>query len=461
MEILWEGGADLFLNFLFLFILFPISIFFYYHLPHRFQPSVLLLTSILLLMFWQRETCLLFFGLLLLTYLCGRHLKKLQFSVFRTKMLLLFHDGIYLAALFFLRPPNTWSLPGNLLYPVGISILTLQSLSYVHQIAQHRLQPEKAGGRFVLYMCFFPKLLFGPYLSYSAFQRAQQQLCCSKTEQIGKGLSQLICGLAKVILLSGQLFLIVQQMQAAATEHNTVFFTWMYYGIYFLFFYFQIAGYTDMATGLAACYGYTLPKSNRLPLWNRRFSVFLCNWNRTICKWFLYAFGVFSKQKSFRWLRLLLACSSFGWFCRGRMTSFLWGFLTGVFLLLSTWVHRRWQLPHVLEWCKLLLVGILGWSLFCADTLAEAISAWGFLFGKSRDFVSYQDLYFLKSSICLLIITLFYTTGCHRVIKQWLLQRKQTAWMITVCTPIGNVLLLCLSIITMVSNSTPTLFLQW
>lgn len=451
----------MFVNLLFLFVLFPISLFLYYRLPHRFQQSILLLTSILLLILWQKENCVLFFGLLLLTNLCGRYLVKWRSSALQTKAILLLHDGIYLAALFFLRPPNVCVLFGNQLYLVGISVLTLQSLSYVHQIAQRRLQPEKADGRFVLYMCFFPKLLFGPYVSYSAFQRSHRRLCSHTTEQIGKGISQLICGLAKVVLLSGQLFLIVQQMQAAATEHNTVFFTWMYYGVYFLSFYFQIAGYTDMAAGLAACYGYILPKSNRLPLWSRHFSTFLCNWNRTICKWFLCAFGVSSKQKSFRWLRLLFACSLFGWFCRGRMTAFLWGLLTGSFLLLSMWMHRKWQMPHMLEWCMVFLAGILGWSLFCSDTVTEAVSAWGFLFGKSRDLVSYQDLYFLKSSIWMLIISLFCTTGWHQMIKRWCLKQKQTAWMVTVCIPIGNVLLLCLSIAAMVSNSVSPLFLQW
>ncbi len=455
-----EGGAGLFLNILFLFVMFPVSLFLYHSFPHRFRSTILLLTSIALLIFWQRENCLLFFALILFTNLCGRYLATLPSSASRTKMLLLFHDGIYLAALFFLRPPHVWSLFGNPLYLTGISILTLQSLSYVHQIAQRRLQPEKVGGRFALYMCFFPKLLFGPYVSYSAFQRLHRRLRCS-AEQIGKGLHKMICGLAKVVLLSGQLSLIFQQMQAATTERNTVFFTWMYYGIYFLSFYFQIAGYTDMATGFAACYGYTLPESNRLPLWNRRFSVFLCNWNRTVCKWFLCAFGVSLRKKSFRWLRLILACSLFGWFCRGRMTALLWGLLTGSFLLLSTWMHRKWRFPHVLDWCMVILVGILGWSLFCADTLTEAVSAWGFLFGKSRDLVCYQDLYFLQSSIWLLLIALFCTTGWHQGIKRWLLQRKQTAWLATVFMSVGNVLLLCLSIVAMVSDAAPPLFLQW
>ncbi len=454
-----EGGAGLFLNIFFLFVLFPVSLFLYHSLPCRFQQSVLLITSIMLLIIWQKETCLLFFGLVLFTNFCGKYLAKLSPFVFRTKMLLLFHDAVYLAALFFLRPPHTCLLFGRPLYLAGISILTLQSLSYVHQIVQRHLQPDKMGGRFVLYMCFFPKLLFGPYISYTAFQRLHRRLRCS-AEQIGKGLSKLICGLAKVVLLSGQLSLILQQMQAA-TERNTIFFTWMYYGIYFLSFYFQIAGYTDMAIGFAACYGYTLPESNQSLFWNRRFLVFFCNWNRTVCKWFLQTVYVTFRQKSFRWLHLILAYGLFGWFCRGRMTALLWGLLTGIFLLFSIWIHRKWQLPHVLEWCMMFLVGILGWSLFCADTLKEAVSAWGFLFGKSRDLVCYQDLYFLQTSIWMLLIALFCTTGWHRVVKRWLFQRKQTAWIGTIGISVGNILLLCLSIAAIVSDAVPSLFLQW
>ena len=57
----------MFLNFLFLLILFPLSLLVYHCVPQRWQQPVLLGTSILFLVLWQAECSLLFFGLIFLT----------------------------------------------------------------------------------------------------------------------------------------------------------------------------------------------------------------------------------------------------------------------------------------------------------------------------------------------------------------------------------------------------------
>ena len=54
----------MFLNFLFLLILFPLSLLVYHCVPQRWQQPVLLGTSILFLVLWQAECSLLFFGLI-------------------------------------------------------------------------------------------------------------------------------------------------------------------------------------------------------------------------------------------------------------------------------------------------------------------------------------------------------------------------------------------------------------
>ena len=280
----------MFLNFRFLFVLFPLSLLLYHCVPQRWKQPILLGTSILFLVLWQAECSLLFFGLIFLPGLFSRLLAHLSPRTLPARLLLLFHDAIYIAALFVLRPPHEGHLFGMALYPVGISILALQSISYVHLIFRRAILPERHRSSFAFYFCFYPKLLFGPYCSVSTFHRIQPDRRC-QVEQVGNGLHQLVCGLAKAVLLSGQFYLIIQQMQAASKEHNTLFFSWLYQLLFFLYVYFQLTGYTDMARGIAACYGYALPKSSRLPLWNKQLSVFLQNWNRTVLRWFSRAFS--------------------------------------------------------------------------------------------------------------------------------------------------------------------------
>ena len=63
----------MFLNFLFLLILFPLSLLVYHCVPQRWQQPVLLGTSILFLVLWQAECSLLFFGLIFLTGLFSQN----------------------------------------------------------------------------------------------------------------------------------------------------------------------------------------------------------------------------------------------------------------------------------------------------------------------------------------------------------------------------------------------------
>ena len=150
----------MFLNFRFLFVLFPLSLLLYHCVPQRWKQPILLGTSILFLVLWQAECSLLFFGLIFLTGLFSRLLAHLSPRTLPARLLLLFHDAIYIAALFFLRPPHEGHLFEMALYPVGISILALQSISYVHLIFRRAILPERHRSSFAFYFCFYPKLLF-------------------------------------------------------------------------------------------------------------------------------------------------------------------------------------------------------------------------------------------------------------------------------------------------------------
>ena len=450
----------MFLNFRFLFVLFPLSLLLYHCVPQRWKKPILLGTSILFLVLWQAECSLLFFGLIFLTGLFSRLLAHLSPRTLPARLLLLFHDAIYIAALFFLRPPHEGHLFGMALYPVGISILALQSISYVHLIFRRAILPERHRSSFAFYFCFYPKLLFGPYCSVSTFHRIQPARRC-QVEQVGNGLHQLVCGLAKAVLLSGQFYLIIQQMQAASKEHNTLFFSWLYQLLFFLYVYFQITGYTDMARGIAACYGYALPKSSRLPLWNKQLSVFLQNWNRTVLRWFSRAFSSPKQTVASLWLQMLFTYSVLGWFCRGTLTGFLGGLLIGVILAWFEDVQRKWKFPTAIHWFLSIVCSVFAWSLFCSDTLTEAVQTWGNLLGLSKDAVSYQDLYFLQSSLLLLLIAGFCTSGWHRLIQKWLKKRTLTAWIPMIIVPVGDVLFLGLSVLAMASDAIPPLFFRW
>lgn len=95
---------------------------------------------------------------------------------------------------------------------------------------------------------------------------------------------------------------------------------------------------------------------------------------------------------------MLFTYSVLGWFCRGTLTGFLGGLMIGVILAWFEDVQRKWRFPTAIHWFLSIICSVFAWSLFCSDTLTEAVQTWGNLLGLSKDAVSYQDLYFLQSS---------------------------------------------------------------
>lgn len=451
----------MFTRLLFLCILFPVSLFFYHILPQRFRKIVLLLTSLLVLGLLQQARSFLFLMLIFFSYFCGRQMGYLRTQTLGAKLLLLGHDSLYVGALLLLRPPVELDLLGASLYPIGISMLALQNISYLHQVYRREIRPERVFYSFLLYSCFYPKIPFGAFFSYSAFQKMQQRLQCSVV-QVGKGLGTLTIGLAKYTLLGGQLSILATQMQAASTGTDTVFFTWLYLLILFLLVYFQVTGYTDMASGIAACYGYVLPEQSRLPLLNGRFSAIARNWHPTIVKWFQNLLGVSREKGVGTAVRLLVAWGVCGWFFRGQLTSLLWGLWVGI-CLLTEWLllWNRKRLPNSVGWLLTIIAWMTGWCFFCSDTVSEALLLVGRMFGSSGDLGKRTDFYFLQSGFRLLLICLFFVLGYAASVSRWLRQKRMISLCMDILTPLLHVLLLCLSIAAIVSGNVQESFLQW
>ena len=90
----------------------------------------------------------------------------------------------------------------NIILPIGISFYTFQSFSYVFDIANKKINPEKDFITFACFVTFFPQIIAGP------IERANNiipQLKVKRTlilDNVIKGCSLVLLGLAKKILMS-------------------------------------------------------------------------------------------------------------------------------------------------------------------------------------------------------------------------------------------------------------------
>ena len=107
----------------------------------------------------------------------------------------------------------------------------------------------------------------------------------------------------------------------------------------------------------------------------------------------------------------------------------LWGLLYALFLLIEKWVPAIQKLPAFLRHIYVLLVVMLGFVLFNAADLKQALSDIGGLFGfGGLPLVSTQTLYYLRSYLFLLTFGIIGTTPRPREIFNTVAQKKWGIW---------------------------------
>ncbi|MBS7040360.1 MAG: MBOAT family protein, partial [Bacteroidales bacterium] len=150
----------------------------------------------------------------------------------------------------------------KLVLPVGISFYTFQVISYTVDVYRGSVQAQKNLLTFAAYVAMFPQLVAGPIVRYSDI-RSQLENRMHSVEKCAYGIRRFVTGLSKKILIANVLGELIGQFQAS--EEKSVLFFWMYAVAFMLQIYFDFSGYSDMAVGLGAVFGFDFPENFRYP----------------------------------------------------------------------------------------------------------------------------------------------------------------------------------------------------
>ena len=184
---------------------------------------------------------------------------------------------------------------------VGFSYL---SFRIIHVLRDHKLgKINKVNLRdFLNYLLFFPAFLSGPIDRIERFLLDLRNNESNRNADITQGLQRILIGSAKKFIVADSLALL------ALTEYSvylieTPFWTWILVFAYGFRIYFDFAGYTDIAIGLAKITGISLPENFRSPYLSSNLIIFWNNWHITLTQWFrTYYFNPLNRFiKSQKW----------------------------------------------------------------------------------------------------------------------------------------------------------------
>ena len=226
--------------------------------------------------------------------------------------------------------------------PVGISFYTFQTLSYIIDIHRRRIQPRGSLLDFSVYVFFFPQLVAGPIVRAADFLPQLDKRPRLDWKTIGEGLFLILAGLTKKMVLADSLHhFVVKPFFAQPAGHNTFEVLYAVWAANFQV-YCDFSGYTDVATGAALLFGFTLPLNFDRPFWSQTPMEHWRRWHISLSTWlkdYLYIPLGGSRKGPWRTdLNLVLTFLIGGLWHGAGWTFVLWGLYNGVLLV----VWRRY-----------------------------------------------------------------------------------------------------------------------
>lgn len=280
---------------------------------------------------------------------------------------------------------QTWPLPSFFL-PVGLSFYTFQSVSYLVDLYQGKVNAERRLLPVAAYLSFFPHLIAGPILRYPAVASTLKNLPSSVHEDIRfQSVIFIILGLARKVLIADSLATSVDRLLLA--PENLEFWTaWAAMLGYSFQLYYDFSGYSMMALGIAGLFGIPFPQNFNRPYTAPNISEFWKRWHISLSQWlrdYIYIPLGGSRVGKGRMLFHLGVTMVIGGLWHGAAWTFVfWGVYHGIILILYHITCARNILPitplnKVITFASV----VFGWVLFRSSSLEMAGMIYRAMFG--------------------------------------------------------------------------------
>ncbi|HYQ01949.1 MAG TPA: MBOAT family protein [Polyangiaceae bacterium] len=275
----------------------------------------------------------------------------------------------------------------HVVLPVGISFYTFKAMSYAIDVYRGEARPMR---RFTDYMCFeafFPDLVAGPIIRYAALEE-QMRVRQHTLDKFARGVAFFSLGMAKKILLANPMGHLADTAFAAGAKH--FYDAWLGLIGYAFQIYFDFAGYSDMAVGLALMLGFVLIQNFDSPYKSRSITEFWRRWHISLSTWlrdYLYIPLGGNRKGPLRTYLNLMTVMLLGGLWHGASWNFvIWGGIHGGMLGLERKLgdtHPLRRLPQSVSVAFTFLIVCLSWVFFRAKTLGQAAAYLSSLFGMA------------------------------------------------------------------------------
>ena len=276
----------------------------------------------------------------------------------------------------------------NILLPVGISFYVFQAISYIVDVARGDLAPEQRLRRVALYVAFFPQLVAGPIVRAASFFPQMEHAKKLTSALFFAGLRAFALGFAYKAGIADNLAQFVDPVYGAANiAGDTDLAAWSntaLIGATLAFaglIYFDFAGYSLMAIGVARWFGFYIPKNFDYPYASPAIDDFWRRWHISLSSWlrdYLYIPLGGNRGGEGQTYRNLFATMVLGGLWHGAAWTFVaWGALHGAALAFHRAVFKG--KAKIGFWFGLLATQVfvlMTWVPFRAESFVDTVTIW-------------------------------------------------------------------------------------
>ena len=332
------------------------------------------------------------------------------------------------------------AMPMDIILPMGISFYTFQTMSYTIDLYKRKIEPARTFLDFALYVTFFPQLVAGPIVRAKDLITQFYEEKRVTYNQFVWGIFLLTIGVFQKVVLADTLL--------SETADDVFGSSKLLYGIdawigtlaFSGQIFFDFAGYSTCAIGIALMLGITLPDNFRYPYASLGFSDLWGRWHISLSSWlrdYLYIpLGGNRHGITRMYVALMLTMLLGGLWHGAAWTFMIWGGLHGTYLILEK-LQKQYVPFKITKWNGIFLSFLtfscvnITWVFFRAR---EFDTAWNMI--KSMFYMQSNSEKILDSftiiKVCIVIGILFL---CHWIMRNTSMKevaQKTSPWVLGV-----------------------------
>ena len=379
----------LFSSMTFVFMFLPIVCTAYLLARKELQNHILLIASILFYAWGEPRYLAIMIMTILINYIGANYISRSKNTAHR-KWLLGITIVLDLSFLFYFKYFNFFVENINDLFktnynfikvimPIGISFYTFQAMSYLIDVYRGEVKVQKDIYKLALYICLFPQLIAGPIVKYHDID---EQITDRETsfDKVNYGVKRFIIGLAKKMLIANTLGAVADKIFSQSVENFDVLTAWIGAVAYSLQLFYDFSGYSDMAIGLGAIFGFKFLENFNYPYISRSITEFWRRWHISLSTWFkeyvYFSLGGNRVSKPRNYFNLLVVFLATGFWHGASWNFIFWGLWHGLFIVIEkiTGWHKKtggWVLSFT-QHIYCMLAFVIGWVMFRADNMSYA-----------------------------------------------------------------------------------------